>query len=393
MTSKVTVQKNVFAESLGIVGRAVGSHTHLPVLGNILLSQDQGQLRLSATDLTLGVTVWMDAKMDGNLALTLPAKTLTDVVNTLADPELVFSVNGKPEASLKSGSYKGTVKGVEASEFPPIQEYDVSNGVVLEAASFKEMVQRVAFAASVDGSRPILTGVLLNMDGKFLSMVATDGFRLAICKAELPVAFPKRQVIVPAVALKEVVKIIGSTKAARITLYLPPTGSQVVVRCENVQIVSQLIDGKFPDFQAILPRGHKTRTVIAAADLLKACKQAGVIAREGANVVRFHLEPPAGFAALDGSGSTGKVTLLAESDETGASEIELEANIEGQELEIAFNVKFLQDGLEAISGKKVVIDTNAHNTPASIRVAGQDGSTAIKEDYQYVLMPMHLDGK
>ena len=164
----------------------------------------------------------------------------------------------------------------------------------------------------------------MSMDGKTVSMVGTDGFRLAICKAILPEPFAKKQLIIPASALKEIVRIMNATKTARITFVLPPNGSQVVFRCENVQMVSQLIDGKFPDYQAILPKGHKTRAVLDAGDLLKACKQASIIAREGSNVVRFHFQP--------GADQTGKVKLLAESDEAGASEIELEVMIEGQEL-------------------------------------------------------------
>jgi DNA polymerase III subunit beta len=378
MASKVTVQRNIFAESLAIVGRAIGSHTHLPVLSNVLLNKDEGQLRISATDLTLGVSVWMDANLDGEVGLTLPAKTLTDMVNSFSEPEVVFSVNGKPEASLKCGAYKSVVKGLEASEFPTIPQFDVSSGIPLDANAFKEMIRTVAFAASVDDSRPVLTGVLLQMDGKAVSMAATDGFRLALHKADLPLMLGKKQLIIPASTLKEVVRILGATKASTITLFLPSTGSQVVLRCENVQIVSQLIDGKFPDYQVILPKGYKTRTVVNTGELLKACKQAGIIAREGSNVVRFHPQP--------GGDQTGKVQLLAASDETGESEIELAATVEGQELEIAFNVKFLQDALEAISSKDVVIETNAHNTPASIRSTGE-------EDYLYVLMPMHIDGK
>ena len=226
----------------------------------------------------------------------------------------------------------------------------------------------------------------MSTEGKTVSMVGTDGFRLAICKSMLPEPLGKKQLIIPASALKEVLRILGATKTPKITLFLPATGSQMVLRCENVQIVSQLIDGKFPDYQAILPKGYKTRVVIAAADLLKACKQASIIAREGSNVVRFHLQP--------GPDQTGKVRLLAESDETGTSEIEIDATVEGQELEIAFNVKFLQDGLEAISTKNVVIETNAHNTPAAIRSTGREASpSGGEEDYLYVLMPMHIDGK
>jgi len=183
-----------------------------------------------------------------------------------------------------------------------------------------------------------------------------------------------------------VVRILGATKPSQITLCLPATGSQVAIRCENVQIVSQLIDGNFPDYQKIIPKGYKTRTVISAYDLLKACKQAAIIAREGSNIVRFHLKP--------GIDQTGKIQLQSESYETGASEIELDATVEGQELEIAFNVKFLQDGLEAISTRNVVIESNAHNTPAIIRPADRDASHLGEEDgFLYVLMPMHIDGK
>lgn len=378
MTCKVVVQKNIFSDSLALVGRAASNHSTLPVLSNVLLSKDEGQLRLSATNLTIGVTVWMDASLDGDPGLTLPAKTLADVINTLAEPEVTFSVNGKAEASLKSGRYKGTIKGIDATEFPSIPDYPANGGVSLDAGAFKEMLQAAVFAASPDDTRPILTGVLVSMDDKELSIVATDGFRLAIGKMGLPEPASKKQMIIPASSMKEVVRILNATKAARVSLAVPPSRNQVVIRCENVQIVSQLIEGRFPDYQAILPESHKTRTIVNTSDLLKACKQAGIIAREGSNVVRFHLQPGE-------SEQIGKVKLLAESAETGASEIELEATVEGQELEIGFNVKYLQDGLEPISAKNVIIETNANNTPAVIRSAGE-------EDYLYVLMPMHIEG-
>ena len=378
MSCKVIVQKNTLAECLGMVGRAVGTHAHLPILSNILLSRNEGQLQLSATNLTVGITVWMDANMDGDLGITLPAKTLTDVINTLTEPELTFSVNGKPEATLKCGTYKGVVKGNEAIDFPEIPVYETADGISLNANLFKEMIQKVAFAASVDDTRPILTGVLLNMDGRKISMVGTDGFRLAICKETLPETFAQKQLIIPSIVLKEAVRILNATKTTRITLALPVTGNQVVLRCENVQIISQLINGKYPDYQTILPKGHKTKVMVSTSELLKSCKQASIIAREGNNVVRLHLHP--------GSEHSGKIVLLAESDETGTSEIELEATIEGQELEIAFNVKFLQDGLEAITTKNVTIEANAHNTPAVIHSTGN-------EENLYVLMPMQIDGK
>jgi DNA polymerase-3 subunit beta len=354
----------------------VASGPHLPVLANVLIASEGGQLRLAATNLTLGVSVWLDARLDGQLALTLPAKTLTDIVNSLADSEVQFSVNGKPEAAIKGGTFKGVVRGIEATEFPAIPEHDVSNGVALDASILKEMIQATAFAASIDEARPVLEGVQLSLDGNSLSMVATDGFRLAIKKATLPVSVGSQQAIIPASSLKETVRILSATKPDQVHLLIPQKGSQVVLRVANVQLISQLIDGRFPDYQAIVPKGYKTRTVLATADLLKACKQAAIIAREGGNVIQLRLTP--------GEDQAGKVTVLAESGDTGKSEVELPATITGPELTIAFNVKFLQDGLEAVRAKNVVIETHAHNSPAVIRPAGE-------EEYQYILMPMHID--
>ncbi|MBI4928337.1 MAG: DNA polymerase III subunit beta [Anaerolineae bacterium] len=378
MSSKVTVEKSAFAESLAIVVRAVASVPHLPVLANVLIESEGGQLRLAATDLTLGVAVWMDARLDGQIALTLPAKTLTDIVNSLGDSEVQFSVNGKPEAAIKSGTFKGVVRGIEASEFPAIPEYDLANAIILEASLLKEMIQATAFAASTDQARPVLEGVQLSLNGNTLAMAATDGFRLAVKKAALPVSVSSQQVIIPAASLKETVRVLSATKPDQVHLLVPQKGSQVVLRAGNVQLISQLIDGRFPDYQMIVPKSYKTRTVLGTADLLKACKQAAVIAREGGNVIQLRLTP--------GEEQTGKVTVLAESGDTGESEVELPATITGPEMTIAFNVKFLQDGLEAIRTKNVVIETNTHNTPAVIRPAGE-------EEYLYILMPMHVDGK
>lgn len=343
-----------------------------------MIESDSGQLRLAATDLTLGVSVWMDARLDGQIALTLPAKTLTDIVNSLADSEVQFTVNGKPEVAIKSGTFKGVVRGIEAAEFPAIPEHDVSRGIALDASLLKEMIQATAFATSTEEARPVLEGVQLSLDGSTLSMAATDGFRLAVKKATMPDKVSSKQVIIPASSLKETLRILSATKPDQVRLFITSKGSQVVLRADQVQLVSQLIDGRFPDYQMIVPKSHKTRTVLATSDLLKACKQAGIIAREGGNVIQLRVTP--------GEDQDGKVTVLAESGDTGESEVELPATVTGPELTIAFNVKFLQEGLEAIRTCNVVIETTSHKTPAVIRPAGE-------EEYLYILMPMHVDGK
>jgi DNA polymerase-3 subunit beta len=305
------------------------------------------------------------------------------VVSLIGEPEIVFSANGKPEISIKSGSFKGVVKGIEASEFPAMPEYDMSAGLTLDAGLLREMIQSTVIAASVDEARPVLTGVLLSFEGNQISMVGADGFRLAIRRANLPEKVDARQVIVPAASLKEIMRILGAVRAKQVTLLAPRQGSQVVIRCENVQLVSQLIDGNYPDYQAIIPKSCKTRMVVSTSDLMKACKQAGIIAREGGNVIRLHLTP--------GEDRAGKVQVLAESSETGTSEVELAAAITGVEMTIAFNVRFLLEVLEVIRTPNVAIEMNANNSPAVFRPVGFDASTTEKEDYLYLLMPMHLD--
>ena len=386
MTCKITLQKNNFSESLAIVGRSVGSHTSLPILSNILLSKENGGLQLSVTNLTLGVSVWMDARIDGEFALTLPAKTLTDVVSLLAEPEIVFSANGKPEVSFKNGSYKGIVKGIEASEFPVMPEYDMSEALTLDAVMLREMIQSTVIAASADEARPVLTGVLLSIEGNQISMVAADGFRLAIRRMHLPEPVTAKEVIVPAAALKEIARVMNAVKANKVSLLIPTKGSQMVLRCENVQIVSQLIDRHFPEYQGIIPKGFKTRMVASTADLMNACKQTGIIAREGGNVIRLHIVP-------GGEDQIIKVTVLAESSETGSSEVELSAVVTGVELIIAFNVRFLLEVLGAIRTPTLAIEMNANNSPAVIRPVDLDKpSSETEEEYLYVLMPMRLNG-
>ena len=381
MSCNFSVPKNIFAENLGIAGRVASSRTYLPILSNVLLSRDEDQLRLSATDLSVSVIAWMDARMDGDLRLTLPAKTLFDVIRSLTEAEVNFSVNGKPEVSLHCGTFKGIVKGVQAADYPTIPDHKEVNGYSIETNLFKEMVQKVVFAASTEDARPVLTGILLHLDEKFVSMVATDGYRLAIARTDLMARFEKQQLIIPALALKEALRILNNLHPDQVELILPPDSGQLVLRFEHVEIIAQLIDGNYPDYQAVVPDGYQTRAVINTADLIKACKQASIIARESNDVVHFHFIPPYINESRTVVEEKGKLILRAEADETGTSEVRLDTDISGQDLKIALNVRFLLDGLETIKTKNVVLEAKAKNNPVVLHSTGDD-------DHKYVLMPM-----
>jgi DNA polymerase III subunit beta len=373
---KATVIQQHLAHGLSIVSRAVSPRSTLPVLANVLIATDEGRLRLSATNLELGITCWIPAQITEEGSVTIPARTFVDLVGTFPPDNVVLSLDTRTQTlNLVCNSSVHDIKGIDAQDFPPMPVPDLTEGVDLNLIDFKEMIQQVSFAASADEARPVLQGVKMEVQENQITLAATDGFRISVRKQLL--ANPIKQnfsIIIPARAMSELARIAGENDKA-VTMVVPQGRGQVIFHLNDAELVSQLIDGNFPDFRAIIPHSYKTRTSVSTPAFLKACKQAEIIAREGNNVIRLNIVP-------EESGS-GNVEISAQTEETGKSDIEVEANIEGSALLIAFNVKFLREVLDVIKAPNVALETNANNTPGVIRPVGD-------EDFVHVIMPMHL---
>jgi DNA polymerase-3 subunit beta len=375
---KVTVLQENLARGLSIVSRAVSPRSTLPVLSNILIASDEGRLRLSATNLELGITCWIAARIDEEGSTTVPARTFADLVNTLPGDQVQLTLDVKTQSlHIKGGASNNDIKCIDAQEFPPLPVPEMEGAVPLNVVDFKEMIHQVAFAASTDESRPVLMGVLMNVDKDQVTMVAADGFRLSVRKAQLsqPAAHPLN-VIIPARALNELARVAGDSEEP-IYMVVPKNRGQVLFRVKDVEVVSQLIDGTFPDYQQIIPRNYKSRTLVSTAALLKACKQAEIFAREGSNVARFDIKQS------NGDMQQSEVEISATSEETGKNETIVEATVDGGGVLIAFNVKFLREALEVIKTPNVALETSAANAPGVIRPVGDD-------KFLHVIMPMHL---
>ena len=374
---KVSVSQQNLAHGLSIVSRAVASRSTLPVLSNVLLATDEGRLRLSATNLEMGITCWVGAKIEEEGSITIPSRTLTDLVNTLPNEILWLTLNPRTQSlEIKCTTTSSDIKGIDAQEFPPMPVPDLEAGVVLNVADLKEMIQQVVFAASTDESRPVLMGAQLTINENEITMAAADGFRISVKSTALSSVVPTPlSVIVPAKALAELAKIAVDGEQT-VTMTIPSGRGQVIFTLKDVELASQLIEGKFPDFHQIIPKNFKTRTVISTSSLLKACKQVEVFAREGSNVARLNLKPV-------GEDQISIVEMNAANEETGSSDVVLDATIEGIPLLIAFNVRFLREVLEVIKSPNVALETTAANTPGVIRPMGD-------ESYTHVIMPMHL---
>ncbi len=374
---KVSVLQENLAQGLNIVSRAVSPRSTLPVLSNVLVATDEGRLRLSATNLELGITCWIGAKIEEEGSTTVPARTFTELVGTLSDQQVEMSLSVRTQTlNVRSGSSNTDLKCIDSQEFPPMPSPDTGDGLPINVADLKEMIHQVAFAASSDEARPILTGVLVTVNGEQLTMASADGFRLSVRKAHLssPTSRPI-QAVVPARALSELARIISDGDQV-VDMILPPNRGQVVFQMKDFQLVSQLIEGSFPDYEQIIPRSRETRSVLSTSAFLKACKQAEIFAREGSHIARINITP-------GGELKPGSIMISGQSEETGSNQTEMDASIDGTPILIAFNVRFLREVLEVIKTPEVALETTIETAPGVLRPVGE-------ENFLHVIMPMHL---
>ncbi|MGD8998391.1 MAG: DNA polymerase III subunit beta [Anaerolineae bacterium] len=375
---KVSCLQENLAQGLSIVGRAVSARSTLPVLGNILIATDGGRLKLSATDLEVGITCWIGAKVEETGSTTVPSRTFIDLVSALppgrVDLELIVRTQ---TLNLRAARSEANIKGIDAQEFPIVAIPDASaRGIPVEPDVLREAIEQVAFAAATDESRPILTGVLAQFDHQELTLAAADGFRLSVRTITLPDAVSDPfSIIIPANALTELRRVSGDEEEP-IAIHVTPERNQVIFELTDVVLVSQLIDGNFPDYGQIIPRERHTHTVLDTAPFLKACKMAQIFARDAANISRIQVEPGSEL-------EPGRVRVSATAAETGEDMSELDASVEGDPVEIAFNVRYLIDVLSVTGAPQVSLDTTTSSSPGVIRPVGDDAFT-------HVIMPMHL---
>jgi DNA polymerase-3 subunit beta len=378
---KISVLQENLAHGLSIVSRAVSARSTLPVLANVLIATDEGRLRLSATNLELGITCWVGAKIQEEGSTTVPARTFTELVSTLSDKQVDMSLNVRTQTlNIRCGPTNTDLKCIDAQEFPPMPVPDLAQGMQINVADLKDMIQQVAFAASTDEARPILTGVQVRVDGTQITLSAADGFRLSVRRADLssPVTKPVNAVI-PARALTELARIAADGSEA-VVMVLPPGRGQVIFHTKDVELVSQLIEGTFPDLEQLIPRRYNTRTILSTSDFLRACKRAEIFAREGSHIARINIR------AGNGEKEPGRVEISGQSEETGFNQTDVDATIDGQPQLIAFNVRFLREVLEVIKTPNAALETTADTSPGVIKPVGEEAS----DSFIHVIMPMHL---
>jgi DNA polymerase III subunit beta len=384
---KITCQQDVLARGLAIVGRAVAARSPLPITSNVLITSDEARdesgerrVRLAATNLDIAITCWIAGRVDEPGATSVPYRLLSDFVNSLPPGDVAMRLNERSETlNLRSGTYDANIKGIDADEFPPVPTVDgqesAADVITVDAELLDESIGQVAFAAATDETRPVLAGVLLSFHDDQLTLAAADGFRLAVRDLTVEGGTNLGDIIVPARTLMEVARIIGDQEEP-IEIAVTPNRNHILFRLKNVELVSRLIEGNFPNFRQIIPSKHTTRAIVGAKEFQSATKIASFFARDVANIVRLQMTPGEEL-------TPGKITVAANAAEIGDASGDIPATVEGEAGHIAFNGKYLSDVLAVVKTPQVALEVTTASSPGIIKPVGKD-------DYVCVIMPMFV---
>lgn len=368
----ISLQKNL-KSSLYSVSHIAQKNTNLPILNNVLLSAKDGVIKLISTNLEIGITSILRGKIEQEGTFTVDARVFTEYVNLLPNEKVEITLKDT-ELVVNCGDNKTKIKGLTAEEFPFIPEVKQVDPYCIPVEDFKKATSQVIFAAALDESRAELSGILFTLSNKKITLVGTDSYRLAEKHITVTNSSPEEHsCIIPTRTLQEVLRVLSSELSENadleeITFYL--SENQCLFVIGNTEIVSRIINGRYPDYQQIIPQRHESKVVVNKDDLSRAVKAATLFSRNGVNDV---------VLATD---STKKnVAISASSGQTGEHISTLTATVSGQNVTITLNSRYILDVLGVLSEDSVSIELVDDNTPCVVR----DGSDT---SYLYIIMPI-----
>lgn len=373
---KLSCTQENLSRALAAVEKIITKSAALPVLSNVLLEVDGGRLRISATNLEVGINYWIGAKIEQGGAITAPARVLTSFVIKL--PNAKINIEDKPNKTLiiKTSEATANIKGLDAKEFPIIPQLKERALCEVRNSDFKNALLSTVIAVAPNEIRPEISGVFLSFDAtkNTLTVVGTDSFRLAEKIISLtPAAGGKTgesenaAIILPKNTVNELIRILDNADRTRVTLSV----NQVLFEMDGINLVSRLIDGKYPDYKQIIPSAFKTKVFLETKALVNSVKMASLFS--DARLMNLSLKTNAGESSLE---------VMAESGEVGSHHSKIKAKIEGEDIEVMFKHKDLLEGLAGVSDEKVVLGLNGASSPAVLKPASE------KSNYLYVILPL-----
>lgn len=367
---KLTCSRDELAQALGIVGRAVSTRATVQILGGILLRAENGRLELAATDMEMSLRTSLDVAVEEGGSVVVPGRLLVDIARLLPPGEVVLSyVHDEGAVTLTCGAASYRLNTYAADDFPRLPAADTSSLLELDRDAFLQTVAKVSRAASRDESRPVLTGILVRLEGATVAMAATDSYRLSVKETPLPSApGTDLEAIIPARALGELSRIAQGSSAT--TLRLGVQENQVLFELDDVWVTARRIDGQFPNYRQLRPERFEVEMALPREELSEAVRRVSVLAQRN-SPLRLRFEE-------------GRLTIRAQTQDVGEANESLPISYTGDVLEIGFNPDFLRDGLESVTEPDVHLKLISPLRPGLITGAG--------DDFWYLIMPIRLAG-
>jgi len=364
---KLTIGQEEFITGLQAVQNVVSTRTTLPILSNVLLNAVGDRLTLTATDLDVTISKTVEAKVEIDGSFTMPVKKLLSIAREVGGSQIEMDVS-KNQCSIKSGSSSYRVNGLPAEEFPPIPNFSGQTTIQMPQDTVKTMLRRTSFAVSTDENRYVLNGLYLSFKENKLTMVATDGRRLALAEEDVELKDDNPlEVIVPTKAIQELSRSLGDKGDVEIQI----TENQVSFGLKENDgtgslIVSKLVEGAYPNYKQVIPAESKHRVTLDKEELFHALRRAEIMTSEKANSVKLTF-------------SENNLTFTANSPEVGESRETMAIKYNGEETSIAFNPQFFIDPLKALEEDEVHFEFTDQLSPGVVKV---------KHPFLYVIMPM-----
>lgn len=363
---EVALDRDAFLKGLQMVHNIVEPRQTLPILANVLLEAEGEVVRVTATDLEVGARVSVPARVATQGTVTVAARKLTEIVKELPAAALTLKVGDNAAVTLRCAGVNYRIVGMPPDEFPAVVPAAPAAWLMLEAGTLRGMLSHTAFAVSHDESRFALNGVLFQFQPKELRCVATDGHRLAVATRGVGQGLSGVTGIVPRKAVAEIMRVLGSSEDVQIAI----TENQFVMQMPNFVMTARLIEGQFPNWEAVVPRNHPGRVGIRRALLASALRRVSVMAEERNKPVRFGLAP-------------GRLTLSAASHDLGEAEEAVELGYTGSEMTIGFNARYVLDALAPMESEDIVFEFKDALSPGVVKSEADDG-------YCCVIMPMRI---
>ncbi|RKD22251.1 DNA polymerase III, beta subunit [Caminicella sporogenes DSM 14501] len=364
---KIICSQKKLSTAVNIVQKAVSTKTTLPILKGILLEAKNDKLKLVGNDLDIGIEHEIDTKIIREGSIVISSRIFGDIVRKLPDSDVEIDIDDNNNVYIKCGHSDFKLVGQPALEFPELPYVEEENTCIIDQDLLRNMIRQTIFATSQDETRPILTGALIEILNNNISMVAIDGYRLALRRAFIDTDIQNKAVI-PSKTLNEINRILGSESDGNV--YISFTDKHILFKIDETRIISRLLEGEFINYEQIIPREYKSKVRVNTKELLNSIERASLLAKEGKNnLIKFSIRDD--------------FMNISSNVEIGSVNEEVAIELEGEDIDIGFNSKYLLEALKVMDSEEINLEFTTSVSPCIMKPADN-------ENYIYLVLPVRL---